>query len=133
MGDNGYNPETNLNTDAKKRSHLNPGSLEGMFDTPEHPDSTKLLFQVSGDLPEQALRGCMPSNGFALAFAMTCGKCIENEYPEGLMMVKTFAAGIAGKGGSRARLFSDTIIGEKHSSSREGFSDRVKGFFGGGE
>lgn len=136
MKNNGHEKETiPTKGENKKNEPLNANSLEGLFDTPERPDSTRLLFEVSSDIPEQAMRGYMPNNAFCLGYALAASKCLENDYPEGMFLLKTFSAGLAGKGGKRANLYSDTIIGEKQNYARggQGFMSKAKEFMAGGE
>jgi len=105
---------------------------EREFKTPESTDNARLLVKPGDDIDELMMRANIPSMSINLCLNLSVERCRENDFDDGIKFWRGILAGSTGIRGQRASLFSDTIIGEKHSARRDGFGSKFKQWISGG-
>jgi len=135
MNDNGEGKIDEIGEEIKEeyngvpdevKAVLNQSSLQNTFFTPHNVDTTRLLLTPGEiqDLTALLMRANVPGKKYNVAFASLYSELSHD--PQALMELRMLIAGMTGQHGERAKLVSDTIIGEKHSSGRMGIGDKLK-------
>lgn len=100
--------------------------IEKDFRTFEQTDNARLLVKPGDDITELMMRANIPNMRINLCVNLSLQRLREHKCINKVKFWTGLLAGSTGVRGDRARLFSDTIIGEKHSANREGMMDRLK-------
>lgn len=106
--------------------------IEKEFRNFEQTDNARLLVKPGDDIDELMMRANIPSMSINLCLNLSVERCRENGFEDGIKFWRGILAGSTGIRGQRASLFSDTIIGEKHSARRDGFGSKIKQWISGG-
>lgn len=115
------------NSERADNHNLKQSDLENIFSSPQNADLARTLLEPGNSFYKLLMKGRLPNTRTLIALASLYGKCLKHNNTRIPKELSLIVAGYCAIDESRARLVSDTIIGERQRSSRvSGFGEKLK-------